>query len=62
MVYFSYNILNMFRALLSPSSGTWDYMCFYRLWCAVLGCWLSRVRCRAADYVSRKKDDARRFV
>ena len=24
------------------------YVCYYRLWCAVLRCWLSEVRCRAA--------------
>ena len=29
------------------------------LWCAVLGYWLSAVRCRAAGYVSRKRDVAR---
>ena len=31
------------------------YVCYYRLWCAVLGCWLSGVRCREAGYVSRKR-------
>jgi len=25
------------------------YECYYRLWCAVLGCWLSGVRCRQQD-------------
>jgi len=24
------------------------YVCYCRLWCAVLGCWLSGIRCRAA--------------
>jgi hypothetical protein len=28
MVYWAYNMLNMFRALQCPSSGTPDYMCF----------------------------------
>ena len=28
---------------------------YYRLWCAVLGCWLSGLRCRAAGYASRKR-------
>ena len=41
MVYCTYNMLNMFRALLFPPKGTRDYMCYYRLWYAVLGCWLS---------------------
>ena len=41
------------------SSGARDYMCYYRLWCAVLGCWLSGVRCRAADCASRKRHVAR---
>jgi len=27
MVYCTYNMLNMFRALLCPSSGSRDYMC-----------------------------------
>jgi len=35
------------------------YVCYYRLWCAVLGCWLSGVRCRTAGFASRKKDVAR---
>ena len=30
-----------------------------RLWCAMLGCWLSGVRCRAASYASRQRDVAR---
>jgi hypothetical protein len=34
------------------------YVCYYRLWCAVLGCWLSGVRCRAAGCESRKTDAA----
>ena len=36
------------------------YVCYYRLWRAVLGCWLLGVRCRAAGYVSRQRDVARR--
>ena len=35
------------------------YVCYYRLWCAVFGCWLSGVRFRAAGYASRKRDVAR---
>ena len=58
MVYCTYDTLNMFRALLCPSSGARDYM-YYRLWCAVLGYWLSGVRCRAAGCESRKRDAAR---
>ena len=38
------------------------YVCCYRLWCAVLGCWLSGLRCRAAGCQSRKKDTARLLV
>ena len=47
MVYCTYNLLNMFRALLCPSSEARDYMCFITA-CSVqcLGCWLSEVRCR----------------
>ena len=30
----------------------------YRQWCAVLGCWLSGVTCRAAGCESRKRDVA----
>jgi len=35
MIYCTYNMLNMFRALLCPSSGARDYMCYYHLWCAM---------------------------
>ena len=60
MLYCTYDMLNMFRALLCPSSRALDYMCVcLRLWCAVLGCWLSGVRCRAAGCASRKRDAAR---
>jgi len=41
MVYCIYNMLNMFRALLCPSSGPWDYMCVitaYGVQCLVAGC------------------------
>ena len=34
-------------------------VCYCHLWCAVLGCLLSGVRCRAAGYASRKRDAAR---
>jgi len=34
------------------------YVCYYRLWCAVLGCWFLGVRYRAAGYASRKRDAA----
>ena len=34
------------------------YVCYCRLWCAVLGCWLSGVRCRTAGCASRKRDAA----
>ena len=37
------------------------YVCYYRLWCAVLGC-LSRVRSRAAGCESSKRDAARLVV
>ena len=48
-------MLNMFRALLYPSSGArLLYVFYYRLWCAVLGWWLSGVKCRAAGYASRR--------
>ena len=41
MVYCTYNMLNMFRALLSPSSRARDYMCVitaYGVQCLVAGC------------------------
>ena len=41
MVYCTYNMLNMFRALLCPSSGARDYMCVitaYGVQCLVAGC------------------------
>jgi len=34
------------------------YVCYYRLWCAVLGCWLSGARCRAAGCESKQRDAA----
>ena len=58
MVYCTY-VLNMFRALLCPSSGARDYMCVitaYGVQC--LGCWLSEVRYRAAGYASGMRDVA----
>jgi len=41
MVYGNYDMLNMFRALLCPSSGSLDYMCViaaYGVQCLVAGC------------------------
>jgi hypothetical protein len=62
MLYCTYNMLNMFRAHLCPSSGARDYMCVitaYGVRC--LGCWLSEVRCSwAAGYTSGMRDVARR--
>ena len=63
MVYFTYNMLNVFRGLLCPPSGAQHYMCVittYGVQC--LGCWLSEVRCRAAGYASRLRDVARLVV
>ena len=60
MVYCTYNMLNMFRALLCPSSWARDYMCVitaYGVRC--LGCWLLEVRCRAAGYAFGMRDVAR---
>ena len=40
MLYCTYDTLNMFRALLCPSSGTRDYMCVitaYSVQCLVAG-------------------------
>jgi len=39
MIYFTYNMLNMFRALLFPSSGARDYITAYGVRC--LRCWRS---------------------
>ena len=44
MVYCTYNMLNMFRALLCPSSGARDYMCVViacGVQCLVTGCRVS---------------------
>ena len=60
IVYCIYNMFNMFRALLCPSSGAQDYMgviTAYGVRC--LGCWLSEVRYRAAGYASGMGDVAR---
>jgi len=36
MLYCTYNLLNMFRALIGPSSGARDYTCVYcRMWCVM---------------------------
>ena len=60
MVYCTYNMLNMFRALLSTSSGARDYMCVitaYGVRC--LRCWLLEVRCRTAGYAFGMRDVTR---
>jgi len=60
MVYCTYNMLNIFRALLCPSSGARDYMCVitaYGVRC--LGCWLLEVRYRTAGYAFGMRDVAR---
>ena len=60
MVYYTYNMLNMFRALLCPSSGARDYMCVITAYGVQwLCCWLSEVRCRTAGYVSRMRNVGR---
>ena len=41
MLYCTYDMLNIFRALLCPSSGTLDYMCVsaaYGVPCLAAGC------------------------
>jgi hypothetical protein len=41
MLYYTYDTLKMFRALLDPSSGARDYMCVftaYGVQCLVTGC------------------------
>ena len=60
MIYCTYNLLNMFRALIFPLSGARDYTCVitaYGVWCP--GCWWSAVRCRAALYASGIREAAR---
>ena len=59
MAYCTYNMLNMFRALLCPSSGARDYMCVITT-CGVhcLGCWLSEVWSRTAGYEFGMRDVA----
>jgi len=53
MVYFTYNMLNMFRALLCPTSGARGCMCVITAYCVrCLGCWLLEVRCRTTGYAS----------
>jgi len=47
MVYCTYNMLNIFRELLCPSSGARDFMCVitaYGVLCLVAGCWGSGAR------------------
>ena len=63
MVYCTYNMLNMFRALLCPSSWARDPMCVITVYgVRCLGCWWSEVRCRAADYASGMRYIARPLV
>ena len=41
MLYCTYDMLNMFRALLCPSSGALDHMCVFAAYgvpCLVAGC------------------------
>ena len=58
MVYCTYNMLNMFRTLLCPSSGARDYVLLPPMVCSA---WLLVVggHVQAAGYVSRKRDVAR---
>ena len=63
MVYCTYDMLNMFRALLCPSSGARDYtnmcMCVITAYgVQYFGCWLPEVRCMAAGYASEMRDVA----
>ena len=60
MGYCTYNMLNMFRALLCPSSRARDYMCVSTangVRCLV--CWLLEVRCRAVGHAFGKRIVAR---
>ena len=41
--YCTYNLLNMFRALICPSSGARDYLCYCRIWSVMS--WLLVVGC-----------------
>ena len=60
MIYCTYNSLNMFRALICPSSGARDYMCVFTTYgVQCLGCWWSAVRCRTAGYASGMREAAR---
>ena len=60
VVYCTYNLLDMFRALIWPSSVARDYTCViaaYGVWC--LGCWWSSVRSRAAGYAPGMREIVR---
>ena len=60
MVHCTYNMLNMFQAILCPSTEARDYICVITVsGVECLGCWLSEVRCRAAGYASGMSDVAR---
>jgi len=60
MAYCTYNMFNMFRAFLCPSSGVRDYMCVITAYGVQRpDCWLSEVRCRTAGYAVRMGDVAR---
>jgi len=53
IVYCTYNMLNIFRELLCPSSGARDYMYVIAAYVMqFLGCWWSEVRCKASGYAS----------
>jgi hypothetical protein len=59
MIYCTYNLLNMFWALVCPSPGAQDYTCVitaYGVW--RLGCRWSAVRCMAAGYASGMRETA----
>jgi len=62
ILYCTYNLLNMFRVLICPSSGARDYTCVIAA-CGVqcLGCWWSAVRCRAAGYASGMRESVRQL-
>jgi len=56
----TYNLLNMFQALIYPSSGARDYTCVIAA-CGMqcLGCWWSAVTSRAAGYASGMREIVR---
>ena len=52
LFYYTYDILNMFRALLFPSSGDHDYSAITTLAVRLLGCTWLEIRCRQTGQVS----------